>query len=172
MNAPQKTFTTVLAEHLDAELSTHRSLMALAEAKQKQIVSGNMKEFTALLQREEGVLAEANKLKLQRDRLFINLAERLNVPIANLKLSALLERIPEPTRGQLATRHNDLRNLLERLKAANERNLLLIRHCLGYVRDVLGSVLGTGETVSAGGYDRRGGKGEAGAIGNLVNHRG
>jgi signal transduction histidine kinase len=170
--APTRNFTAVLSDHLDAELKAYRALVALAEAKQKEIIAGNMKEFSALLLKEQAALAQSTNLKQQRERLFANLAERLNVPMVNLKLSALLERIAEPMRSQLATRQNDLRNLLERLRAANERNLLLIRHCLGYVRDVLGSVLGTDETITAGGYDRRGGSGDPAAVGNLVNHSG
>jgi flagellar biosynthesis/type III secretory pathway chaperone len=154
MNPQHQTLCTQMRDHLDAELSAHRSLLTLAERKQGDLVRGNMDGFTKVLAQEQASLIEVGRLRQIRDRLLRALATVFNLPPVEIRLSVLLERLPEPLRAELRRRQEDLKTLLERLRVLNDRNALLIRQSLGLVRDLLGALMGSGQ--NAGGYDRRG----------------
>jgi flagellar biosynthesis/type III secretory pathway chaperone len=170
MSAAQDEVFLSLRGHLDAELALHRGLLGLAEAKQQKIVAGDMPAFTALLQREQGPLAEMNRLRQQRERLLKGVAERLNLCPADLHLSQLVERSPESLRPELRARQGELQSILGRLREVNERNLALIRQGLGLVRDLMQTLVGGAHT---GAYDRLGSQGGVAATqGRLVNFTG
>ncbi len=158
---------TQLRDHLDAELGAHRQLLGVAERKQHDLVAGDMSGFGRALQDEQAVLGETGRLRLIRDRLLRAVATVLNVALPELRLSALLGRLPDPIRGELAKRQAELVSLLERLRAVNDRNQLLIRQGLAFTREILNVIVDPAELPA---YDRRGLAGYAPASrGSLVN---
>lgn len=158
---------TQLRDHLDVELTAHRSLLALAERKQHDLVAGDMAGFSHVVQDEQVVLSETGRLRLLRERLLRAVATVLGVVMPEVRLSLLLEKLPAAIRSELARRQDDLKTLLERLRAVNERNQALIRQGLAFTRELLGAVLGSTGTPA---YDRRGLSGYAPASrGSLVN---
>jgi flagellar biosynthesis/type III secretory pathway chaperone len=167
MNQHQQTIATQLRDHLDHELAVHRRLFALAEEKQRRIVAHEIPAFTQLLEQEQGVITEAGRLRLVRDRLVRAVATIMALKPEATTLTTVLERLDGSLRDQLAERQRELRSLLERLRQLNERNLLLIRSGIGLVRDILQSVIGNGEVRN---YDRRGNHGQlTTGAGQLVN---
>lgn len=153
MTPNHQAIVTQLRDHLDAELAAHRHLLSVAERKQHDLVAGDMAGFTRALQDEQTVLGEAGRLRVIRDRLLRAVATVLNVKLPELRLGALLEKLPDALRTELARRQADLLSLLERLRAVNERNQLLIRQGLAFTRELLGAIVGPGENPA---YDRRG----------------
>ena len=171
MNPQHQTLCIQLRDHLDAELAAHRVLVSVAERKQSELIRGDMTGFTTALSQEQTAMSEIGRLRMIRDRLIRTLATVFNVPAVELKLSLLMPKLPEPLRVEIQQRQSDLKSLLERLRALNDRNALLIRQSLGFVRDLLGALMGPGSGTDAGAYDRRGlgGTGGVAARGHLVN---
>ena len=158
---------TQLRDHLDAEITAHRQLLSVAERKQHDLVACDMAGFSRALQDEQVVLGEAGRLRQIRDRLLQAVATVLNVKLPQLRLSVLLEKLPETIRDELARRQADLVALLAKLKSINERNQILIRQGLAFTREILSAIVGQSETPA---YDRRGLAGYAPAgRGSLVN---
>lgn len=158
---------TQLRDHLDAELTSYRSLLGMAEKKQRELISGQVRRFADLIPQEQATLLDLGRLRQSRDRLLKAIATVLNLK-DGFTMSAALEKMPDPLRGELARRQSDLLSVTERLKNANERNAVLIRQSLGLVRDILSAVLGP--EPGAGAYDRRGlGAGVPTPRGGLVN---
>jgi flagellar biosynthesis/type III secretory pathway chaperone len=159
---------TQLRDHLDAELATHRQLLAVAERKQHDLVAGDMPGFTRALQDEQTALGEAGRLRVLRERLLRAVATVLNAKLPELRLTPLLALLPDPIRSELARRQADLIALLERLRAVNERSQLLIRQGLAFTREILNAIVGATDNTPA--YDRRGLAGYTPASsGSLVN---
>jgi flagellar biosynthesis/type III secretory pathway chaperone len=161
-----------LRDHLDAELSLHRRLLGLAEAKGSEIIACNMAAFSQLLQQEQAPLAEMGRLRQAREQLNRQLAAGLGLKNEPVRMTALVAQAPEMLKGDLRTRQGELKRLLERLREINERNMILIRQSLNFVRSLMHTLVG--ERVNPGHpYDRRGHQGSVlPGNGRLVNMRG
>lgn len=169
MNPQHQVLIVQLRDHLDAELVLHRRLLASAEEKITRVVAHDIPAFTTCLEREQGLAADMGRLRQVRERLLRALAAVLAIPGDQLTLSAVIARAEPVRQGELAQRQRDLRQLLERLRVANERCLLLVRSGLSLVRDVLQAVMGE-EAGGQRAYDRRGASGgSAPWRGRLVN---
>ena len=138
-------FLSKLSAHLKSELGIHRQLLQIAEGKRDTIVSGDIQAFSELLQKEQGVLSEGQKLRTQREALMESIAGNLDVEVSALHMSHILERAPDPLRGELSGLQGSLRELLEELRKINERNMALIRQSLSFVKEIMQYVMGHNE---------------------------
>jgi hypothetical protein len=161
-----------LRDHLDAEIGIHRRLLALAEAKGRDIVACNIASFTKLLQQEQTPLAEMNRLRLARERLMRQLGASAGVPSDRLTMTLIVGAAPEALRGDLRRRQEDLALVLGSLREVNQRIMVLIQQSLTFVRSMLHGLVGE-KPANGHPYDRRGIQG-IGLPGNgrLVNLRG
>jgi len=155
-----------LRDHLDAEIAVMRRLLAASETKQKAIIAGDRPGLERALADERAPNDDAARLRKVRDRLLAGLATTLGLPAAGLTLTRILAALPSADRQGLTSRQADLIGVLERLRACNERNLLLIRHSLGFVHDLLGVLLG--QPAGEPSYDQRGTAGSPSERGRLV----
>ncbi len=151
--APGEVLLAHLRDHLDQELAVHRQLLAMAEDKRRAVLAGDGRTLSDLVAREEAPLAEAGRLRQVRDRLLRTAAAMWNLAPAALNLGTLADRASQALAAELRRRAHELRGVLERLKAANDRNQVLIRQGLAVVRDLVGALTGA---PAAGAYDRRG----------------
>lgn len=170
MNPQALALATQLRDHLDAELVLHRRLLASAEDKLQRLVAHDIPAFSAALAREQPLVAEMGRLRQVRERLLRAIAAVFALRADQLTIGAVAAKLADPLRETLAARGRDLRSLLERLRHANERNLLLVRSGLALVKDIIQAVVGSEAAPAADGYDRRGLQGSASApAGRLVN---
>jgi flagellar biosynthesis/type III secretory pathway chaperone len=161
---------TQIRDHIDCEVKCHRRLLDLAEAKQRTIVSGDMRAFSELLQREQEPMSAMAGLRQTRERLLHDATQTLGLGRNCLRLYQIIEQCTGQIREELRTRANELKTVCERLREINDSNMVLIRQSLGFVRDILNALVG--ETPSDI-YDRRGGSAYARAgRGRLVNFAG
>lgn len=144
---------TQLRDHLDQELAVHRRLLTLAEGKQRLVVAADHRGFASLLEEETAIMTEASRLRQVRDRLARAIGILFALKPEDFCLSRLMERAADPLRSELGNRQRELRKVAERLRQVNDRNLLLVRHGLTLVRDILQAVLGGGDGPA---YDQRG----------------
>lgn len=164
----QTALLNALRVHLQEELGLHRQLLTLAEEKRERIVAGQIKEFSQLLQQEQQHLEAGQHLRRRREEILRRLATEIRLTPDRLRMAQLLERAPEPLRGQLSGLQNDLVLLLNRLREVNDRNMLLIRQSLSFVQELMGVVFGAGRTED---YDRSGDNGPAKGGGRLADYQ-
>jgi flagellar biosynthesis/type III secretory pathway chaperone len=155
MSPVQHQLFVQLRDHLDLEVALHRRLLGLAEAKQRLIVAGDMQEFSTLLAQEQAPLADMNRLRVARERLLRLAVQQLGLKPDSMRMSLVVDSSPEGLRPDLRSRQLDLKNLLERLREVNERNMVLIRQSLSFVRDLMHVIVGEPPSQPAA-YDRRG----------------
>lgn len=169
MSTDRTTLLGQLKDHLDHEVKCHRRLLDLAEAKQRNIVSGNMQAFSELLKKEQEPLTAMLNLRQLRERILREVADALGLSRDTLRLTQVIERLSGQIRDELRTRITELKTLCERLREVNDSTMVLIRQSLGFVRDILGVLVGEPPANS---YDRRGTtasvRGQRGSLLNLA----
>lgn len=142
-----------LQHQLKRELELHGKLLDVAERKHQEILSGPMEAFVCILDEERALLDEGRRLKEAREKLISLFANKLGCKVEGLRLAQLMERAPEPLRSELGGLQTNLRQVLERLRDLNDRNLLLIRQSLAFVKDVMDAMLGASSEAA---YDPKG----------------
>lgn len=155
-----------LSRHLQSELGVHRRLLGIAEHKRDTIVAGDIQAFSELLSQEQGILEEGQKLRNLREQLMASIADDLKVELSALHISHILERAPDPLRSELKGLQGDLRQLLEELRKINERNMVLIRQSLSFVKEIMQYVMGNNEAKT---YTQQGESDEGQGGGRLLN---
>ena len=144
---------TSLSEHLKSELGIHRQLLDIAEEKRDTIVAGDIQIFSNLLKKEQEVLDQGQQLRQTREGIMLNLAKAVAVDVSNLHMAQILEQAPEPLRQELAGLQGNLKELLERLRDINDRNMVLIRQSLSFVKEIMNYIVGADDTKA---YNQQG----------------
>jgi flagellar biosynthesis/type III secretory pathway chaperone len=169
MSTDRATLLVQLKDHLDHEVQCHRRLLDLAEAKQRHIVAGDMQAFSELLRKEQEPLTAMLRLRQLRERILREVADALEMSRDTLRLTQVIERLTGQIRDELRTRITELKTLCERLREVNDSTMVLIRQSLGFVRDILGVLVGEAPSSN---YDRRGTtasvRGQRGGLVNLA----
>ncbi len=142
-----------LGDHLKAEKTVHSQLLLLAEKKREHIVGGNITSLSDVIKQEQAVAEQGAQLSHIRSRLISALARHLEEDPNTLQLAHILERAPEPLRSELNDIQLDLRDVLTRLREVNDRNMILIRQSLSFVREILDVI---GGNAARDGYGHNG----------------
>ncbi len=142
-----------LSKHLKSELGLHRQLLGIAEEKRDTIVAGDIQIFSDLLKQEQQMLEEGQQLRHIREALMIGLAREVSVDVDKLRMAQILERAPEELRKELSGLQGSLKELLERLRDVNDRNMVLIRQSLTFVKEIMGYIMGDESTKA---YNQQG----------------
>ena len=153
MNNPSSPVLMQLRDHLENEVRCHKRLLELAEAKQRQIIVGDMRAFSELLQKEQEPLSLMLRLRQIRERILRDVADVFALGRDTLRLNQVIERCAGMIKDELSVRATELRTVCERLREINDSNLMLIRQSLSFVRDVLSTLVGD---TPSNNYDRRG----------------
>ena len=128
-------------------------MISIATQKRDDIVAGDMKKLAKILEREQVCMKLAHNLRQQREQLVFAFAQNLELEPKQLRMAQILERAPEPLRSELQGKQSSLKEVLTHLRELNDRNMVLIRQSLGFVRDILSLI---GNEHSARGYDNSG----------------
>jgi flagellar biosynthesis/type III secretory pathway chaperone len=159
-------FFQSLRDHLNAELTCHRSLLALGEQQQRALISHDVAAFANLTKQAEPGISEQQRLRKERERIIKMLALAVLPEVPTPALTQLITVAPEPLQSELKTRHLLLKDALEKLRLTHERNQALLRQGLSLMRDLVNAL--TGDNAQQG-YDRRGHGGGTTGNGRLVN---
>lgn len=155
-----------LRDHLTAELTCHRSLLANLEQQQRELVANNIGVFAELVEKCDPLMVEQVRLRKAREKLLNGFAALLDRPGKPLTISEAIAVATEPFKSELASRHLILKDTLLKLRVIQERNQGLVRQGLGFVRELVGTL--TGQQAQSG-YDRHGREGGRAGHGQLVN---
>jgi flagellar biosynthesis/type III secretory pathway chaperone len=163
-----RTLHLALHRHLQSEVKIHRELAAIAEGKNSLLVDNKVEEFSALVEREKGVLDKAVELRRFRDDLLRRIGERMQVHPRELTLTAILPQVDQPVRGDIEQEREELNTTMGKLQMLNDRNQMLLRTGLGFVSDLINTLAGTEQREA---YDRAGARGTARSAGGLLNSK-
>lgn len=155
-----------LRDHLNAELTCHRALLANLELQQRELVANHIGEYAQLVEKCDPLMVEQVRLRKAREKLLTRLAAVMDRPGKSITLGEVISLASEPLRSELSARHLVLKDTLLKLRLLQERNQGLVRQGLGFVRDLVGAL--TGEQAQSS-YDRRGREGGRPGNGRLVN---
>lgn len=151
--AQQEQLLAQLATHLDAELAVQRRLAPIAEARTAAIIANDHARLAELAASELPAADEAARLRGVREKLQRALAHAFS--LTKPTVSAVAAKAAPEVASRLATTTRELAALAQRAQKAHERNGLLARQALGFVRDLLAVM--TGSTPGIGpAYDRKG----------------
>ncbi|MEK7413906.1 MAG: flagellar export chaperone FlgN [Planctomycetota bacterium] len=149
------TVTTLLDQlrkHLESELAAQKRLLTLSEQLAPKLMIGDATAITTIVAQKEDPTREAARLASIRERLVRALAAVFQIN-GDVNLTALMGKIPQQLRADFERLRAEITHICQRLGRQSERNLVMARQGIGFIRDVLGeSFGGTPERL----YDRRG----------------
>lgn len=140
-------------EQFLAEIAHHRDLLALAEEKTTALVANDLAGLTALAVREKAAEVKGREWKRRRDALLAAGATVLQVPLAKVRILALITRAEPELRDKLMRLLAELKTVLADLGRRQERNQRLARCHLSFVHDLMDVIAGAEDRVA---YDRCG----------------
>lgn len=131
---------------LEAELGRQRRVL---EAMKEQGRSARARDLATLdrVTRELSVMGtEGLRAEGERQALTARLAAHFNMPVADVKISTLIARAPEPWRTRLAQTQLNLKEVLAVVQRLVQANGRFLRDGVRTVDRILGDVFGTAPT--------------------------
>jgi flagellar biosynthesis/type III secretory pathway chaperone len=123
-----------LLDLLGQETGLYRLLLPVIDMEKEAAIRSELKALNAARSEKEKILAELNQSGRRRQRLAVDLAEKLGYAAQDPTLKAIADRVHEPFAGRLRQAGRDLSAVLSQVQAANQRNRHLIDHSLKLVR--------------------------------------
>lgn len=125
---------------LAAEAAECRDLLPVLEEEYRALVRADGSALLELGAKREASIAHLSALEQSRRAALSGAAAALGVPLSALTLSGLLTLMPGPAAALVPLR-NELRDLLERLRALNSRNRFVAEHTLDCLRGLFSSLV-------------------------------
>lgn len=113
---------------LDKENAEYEKLVDLAESKTSVIVAGDIEGLEKIMEDEQEIVGRIQKLEKQRNKFLADIANVVNRDVKTLKLIDLiqmLDKMPDQQKLLEGTQKR-LRDTIDRLKALNDKNQLLL----------------------------------------------
>ncbi len=133
------------------EIALYRDLIEHARQKTALLVRGRTEELLESNKVEETFNIKLRILESEMIRLCSELAQGLNIPRAEFTLLKLAEGAEQAVAAEIRSQTSLFKNLLEQLKAVNQRNMKLVESSMRYSRGLMdlisnatGSYQGTG----------------------------
>ena len=152
-------FYEALRELLAQEKSLYAEAVGVSRSKKEAVLNGQVAELDALVRSEQGLLVRMQTAERRRMDCVGDYAARTGRAARDVTLSEMVDSAPAGERVSLAELHEELRGLLETLRALGEENRQLVESRLEYTRFML-SVL-TEEDGASHTYTSRGAEHEA-----------
>ena len=119
------------------EIDLYRDLIEHARRKTAMLVHGRAEELLESNKIEETYNIKLRILESEMGRLCSDLSRGLNIPRTEFTLLKLAEGTEQSVAVEIRTQASLFKNLLEQLKAVNQRNMKLIESSMRYSRGLL-----------------------------------
>lgn len=119
---------------LENEEKIYQKLLSLSEEKKKFIIEGKINEIDRILQIENSLILEINKLENEREEAVIKLANEMGLPRENLTVTYVCEVVKDPRCDSLKEITHRIGDVLAKLKEVNDVNGKLIQQSLEYIK--------------------------------------
>lgn len=148
-----KRWIEALERNLVAELEVQTGVQKLLDQQLQILTRGNARQLPAVLANAEAGIAESRRLEDERAAILRALAAELSIPIGELTLKRLEERLGGEA-ATLAGHGAELKQRLVHVRECNRQVGLLLRHSVRFIQDLI--ALATGAAGDARTYTRAG----------------
>ena len=120
---------------LARECQEYEDLLKLSEAKTPIIVSGDLTELARITDEEQIVVGRINRIELERQVVFTDIANVINKDVNTLRLAELVDMLAsrKDEQQKLANIHDRLREVVYAVKRVNNQNRELIQNAMELV---------------------------------------
>lgn len=117
---------------LEQECELYTSLLALAEQMKDAVVAADVPKVEKISAEEEGVTNDIQALETKRVRIMGDMAAVMNIDPAVLKVSDLEKTLTNQPqlKDRVSKVSNQLKDVMARLKKANEMNQVLLKQAM------------------------------------------
>ena len=123
-----------LIEILNEQTERHKELLGLSVEEKDAIVQNDIETLQKLVNLKNIVISQNNKLEKKRLSLVADIAEVLALKDKNIDIKALADMLDgKPEQAKLIEAGKKLRDVVIKLKEANDLNKELLEHALGFV---------------------------------------
>lgn len=126
-----------IIETLEQTQHLYEDLLAMVQKERSAVLNSDVDQLNAVLVDKETLLAQLGQLETLRMRQLEQIAGQLQLPVAQLTLSALATHASAQHARQIHSKRNALRQLTSTLSKANEENRSMLSHCLNLVQGSL-----------------------------------
>jgi flagellar biosynthesis/type III secretory pathway chaperone len=129
-----------LVDVLGTQAAGLRRLLPLLQAQERTLLAADARGALALAERQAPLTSELRALERRRQSIVARVAGELGLPGDTLSLSTLLTRI-RPAPPALRRLGEELREVGGRVAVLSRRNTFLLERSIGYVSDLLRTVV-------------------------------
>lgn len=127
-----------LIEVLERSESVYRQLVPVFQKENQAALNSDPEKLSSVLAEKAALLAHIQTIERRRMLIINQISSAWRIPVKDLRLSILADRTAEPQATQIRRLNISLRELVQKIKQANEENRRLIQHCLNIVHGALG----------------------------------
>ncbi|GAA3412806.1 flagellar protein FlgN [Paenibacillus hodogayensis] len=136
-----------IVQILDQQIEVHRHLLELSLQKRQSIISNDVEQLMQMTQKETRLIRQVDQLETERaDAVQSYMRSRnmyVTAAITIQTLSKIAVKLEE--KQSLADRREQLLDLIEEIRKANELNQQLIQHSLAYINYSMDLLVDSGE---------------------------
>ena len=156
IDAVSETYEEIFADLgkiLQQETQVYESILGITKQERQIIIKGSPEEMLQSNKQKDTSLMEIKILEEARQAVVKKLSKRLGIPVGQLTLSALMERLHPVYQQRFSEQSTQLRETIAELKQTHQTNSALLKHSLSFVRDWLHLLLVFGGGGSTYGSD-------------------
>lgn len=132
-NGERKDYLLALLNILREEIDLHRGLLKSSNEETCLIIDGQMDSLIEKTKEIESAVFSLRKVEQKRIALTLKLAEVFDLHEEDLTLSQIIGEVPEPYSSKFSEQFEEITQLIQELRAANQSNAMLIRQSLDYI---------------------------------------
>lgn len=123
---------------LERSESIYQQLLPVFQKEKKAALSSDPEQLSSAVAEKEALLAQMRTLERQRQLLINKISTTWGVPVKAIRLSGLADKTQGTQAARLRRLNISLKELVQKIKRANEENRILIQHCLSIVHGAFG----------------------------------
>lgn len=118
---------------LEKETVQYKELLELSRTKTDAIVHNRVDELQDILGTEQKMITQLDALERAREEHIDDIANVLNVPVAEMKIARLIKLMEKQPKDQalLIKVHDELKSVVDQLVKVNDNNKVLLQESLG-----------------------------------------
>ena len=123
---------------LETSESVYQQLLPVIHAEKQAALSARPDQLVSASEEKEVLLFRLRELDRQRRTMIARIAAARSLPIENIRLSTLADSTDATQASRARRLSASFKELVPKIRKANEENRAVIRHCLDVVQGALG----------------------------------
>ena len=122
-----------LVDILREQVEKYRALLEYSKKKQKILIANDIKTLEEILKEERKLIMQLTSLEHDRMLIVEKLSQAMEIDLADLKLTEIADKAPEPFAEELRNIYAELNDLIGELDRLNRENSELVEQALKIV---------------------------------------